>query len=103
MLRSDAGMVLTRCTIASRKDSSFTPPGSSIGSAISGSHTLPSEFLAGEGPLDIGGSAAGEGGHGPLKRVMIGLATTGCLTLQKCRRGTSAARDHPVSLGASRT
>jgi hypothetical protein len=31
-----------------RRDSSFTPPGSSIGWAISRSHTLPSEFLADE-------------------------------------------------------
>jgi hypothetical protein len=38
-------------------------------------------FLAG-----VSRSAAGEGGHAPLKRVMIGLATTGRLTLQKCRR-----------------
>src|SRR4030088_3735382 len=33
MLRSDAGTVLTRCTIASRRDASVTPPGISIGSA----------------------------------------------------------------------
>jgi hypothetical protein len=31
--RSDEGMVLTRCAIASRNDASLTPPGSSMGSA----------------------------------------------------------------------
>jgi hypothetical protein len=30
--RSEEGMVLTRCTIASRNDASLTPPGSSMGS-----------------------------------------------------------------------
>jgi hypothetical protein len=33
ILRSDAGMVFTRCAIASRRDASLAPPGSTMGSA----------------------------------------------------------------------
>src|ERR1700681_1789899 len=33
ILRSDAGMVFTRCAIASRRDASLAPPGSTTGSA----------------------------------------------------------------------
>src|SRR3981081_3481537 len=48
-----------------------------------------------------GGSAAGEGGHMPFKRVMIGLATTGCLTLQKMSQGNVSQERQSIRVTAT--